>query len=58
MLDPQLRNASTDITLSNCLFGSENVTRYADSDKYKYGDHRIGFSFRIFVYRWKHRTKC
>ena len=31
----QLRNLNTDFTLSNCLFGSEKLTKNADPDKYK-----------------------
>ena len=30
---PQLRNSNTDFRLSNCLFGSVNLTKNADLDK-------------------------
>ena len=32
-LGPQLRNTNTDVILSNCLFGSEKLTKNDDPDK-------------------------
>ena len=34
----QLRYLSKGFTLCNCLFGSVNLTKYADLDKYKCAD--------------------
>ena len=34
---------STDFRLNNCLFGSVNLTKNADLDKYKYSGYSIGF---------------
>ena len=45
-LGPQLRNVNTCFTLSNCLFGSVNLTKNADLDKYKYSGYSIGFDSR------------
>ena len=45
-LGPQLRNLNTDLTLGNCLFGSVNLTKNADLDKYKYRGYGIGFDSR------------
>ena len=42
-LGPQLRNLNTDFTLCNCLFGSVNLTKNADLDKYKNSEYGIGF---------------
>ena len=39
----QLRNLNTDFTLCNCLFGSVNLTKNADLDKYKNSEYGIGF---------------
>ena len=41
-LGSQLRNLSTDFTLSNCLFGSVKLTKNVDLDKYKYSGYGIG----------------
>ena len=47
----KLTNLNTDFTLSNCLFGSVNLAKNADLDKYKYVsygilvDSRSEFSF-------------
>ena len=35
-LGPQLRNLNTHFALGNCLFGSVELTKNADLDKYKY----------------------
>ena len=35
-LTPWLRSLNTDFTLKNCLFGSANLTKNADPEKYKY----------------------
>ena len=32
-LGPQLKNSNTDLTLSNCLFGSVKLTKNAELDK-------------------------
>ena len=45
-LGPQLRNLITDFILGNCLFGSVKLTKYADSDKFKYTGYSIGFCSR------------
>ena len=45
-LGPQLRNPNTDFTLSNCLFGSVELTKNANLDKYKYTGYDIGFDSR------------
>ena len=42
-LGPQLRNLNTDFTLCNCLFGSVNLTKNAELDKYKNSEYGIGF---------------
>ena len=42
-LGPQLRNSNTDFRLSNCLFGSVNLTKNADLDKYRYTGYCIGY---------------
>ena len=41
-LSPWLRNLYTDFTLNNWLFGSVNLTKNADSDKYEYNGYGIG----------------
>ena len=38
------RDLNTDFTLGNCLFGSVNLTKNVDLDKYKYSGYDIGFS--------------
>ena len=43
-LNPWLRNARTDFTLNNCLFGSLKLTKNADSVKHKYSGYNIRFS--------------
>ena len=45
-LDPQLRNLSTDFTLSNCLFRSVKLTKNSDLDKYKHIGYSMGFDSR------------
>ena len=40
-----LRDLNTDFT-SNCLFGSVELTKNADPNKYKYSDYGIGFGSR------------
>ena len=42
----QLRNLNKGFTLCNCLFGSVNLTKNADLDKYKYTGYGIGFNSR------------
>ena len=42
----QLRNTSTDFTLSNCLFGSVKLTKNADPNKYKCNNYIVGFDSR------------
>ena len=37
------RNFNADFTLGNCLFGSVNLTKNTDLDKYKYSGYGIGF---------------
>ena len=44
-LTPWLRNLNTDLTLKNCLFGSVNLIKNADPDKYKYSSYSIEFDF-------------
>ena len=46
ILSPWLRNLKTGFTLNNCLFGSVNVTKNADLDKYMYSGYGIGFDSR------------
>ena len=36
----------TDFTLDNCLFGSVNLTKNDNLDKYKYAGYDIGFDSR------------
>ena len=45
-LNPQLRNLNTDFTLTNCLFGSVELTKNADLDKYKYSAYTIRLDSR------------
>ena len=45
-LRQQLRNLNTDFTLVHCLFGSVNLTKIVDLDKYKYTGYDIGFDSR------------
>ena len=45
-LNPQLRNLNTDLKSGNCLFGSVNLTKNADLDKYTYNGCGIGFNSR------------
>ena len=45
-LNPLSRNLNTVFTLNNCLFGSINLIKNADSDKYKYSGYDIGFNSR------------
>ena len=46
ILGPQLRNLNKNFPLGNCLFGSVELTKNADLDKYKYTGYGIGFDFR------------
>ena len=48
------RDLNTDFRLGNYLFGSIDLTKNTDPDKYKWLRHRILFSFRIVIYIWKH----
>ena len=43
ILNPWWGNLNTDFTIENCLFGSAEVTKNADPDKYKYSGYSIGF---------------
>ena len=45
-LDRWSRDLHTDFTLGNWLFGSVNLTKNADPDKYKYSDYDRGFDSR------------
>ena len=38
-----MRDLNTDFTLSNCLFGSVELIKNADPDKYKYCDYIVRF---------------
>ena len=42
----QLQNLNTDFALGHCLFGSVQLTKNADSDRYKYAGYGIGFDSR------------
>ena len=42
-LSPRTDSGSIDPTLQNCLFGSVELTKNADIDKYKYSGYGIGF---------------
>ena len=42
-LDTWPRDLNTDFTLNNCLFRSTELTKNADSDKYKYADFGIRY---------------
>ena len=46
ILNQQTRDLITDFTLGNCLFGSINLTKNADRDKYIYATSGIGFNSR------------
>ena len=48
ILNQWLRKSNTDFKrrISNCLFGSVELTKNTDLDKYKYSDHSIGFDSR------------
>ena len=37
------RTNSSNVVLENCLFGKMKMTKNADTDKYKYQSHGIGF---------------
>ena len=54
-LGSQLKNLNTEFTFSNCLFGSVQLTKNSDLDKYKYTGYGIGFHSRseLFIYRWR-----
>ena len=45
-ISPWLRNLNINFTLGNCLFGSVEVTKNADPNKYKYGGYGIEFDLR------------
>ena len=49
-VNPWLRNLDTDFTLKSCLFGSLNLTKNADPDKYKYSGYGISFDSRSDFY--------
>ena len=42
IINPWLRNLTTDFTLKNCLLGFVKLTKDADPDKYKYSGCGIG----------------
>ena len=46
ILNPCLRDSNTYFTLNNCLFGSAELTKNADPDKYKSSGYGIGFDSR------------
>ena len=46
ILKPWLRDLNTDFTLNNCLFGSVELTKNANQDKYKYSGYEMGFDSR------------
>ena len=46
ILSPWLRNWNTDFTLNNCSFGSVDLTKNAEPDKYKYSSQSIGCDSR------------
>ena len=45
-VSPWLKNLNTDFTLKNYLFGSVELTKNADLDKYKYSGYSRGFNSR------------
>ena len=45
-ISPWLRNLNINFTLGNCLFGSVEVTKNADPNKYKYSGYGIEFDLR------------
>ena len=46
ILCPCLRNLNTCFALNNCLFGSVELIKNVDPDKYKCSGYGIGFDFR------------
>ena len=44
VLNQWLRDLKADFTLKNCLFGSVQLTRNADPDKFKYSGYCTGFA--------------
>ena len=46
ILNPWLRNLTTNFTLNNCLFGYVKLIKNADLYKYKYSGYDIGFDSR------------
>ena len=50
-LDAWSWDLNADFTLKDCLFGSVNLTKNADPDKYSYSGYGIGFDSRsLFSY--------
>ena len=45
-LNPWSRDLNADFTLGTCLFGSLELTKDTDPDKYKYSGYGIGFDSR------------
>ena len=43
-LDTWSQDLNTEFTLRDCLFEAVKLTKNADTDKYKYGGHGIGFN--------------
>ena len=52
-LDTSSRDLNTEFTLKDCLFKAVELTKYADTDKYKYSGydvvHSIQFIINIFI---------
>ena len=45
IVNPWLRNLSTDFTLNNCFFGSADLAKNANPGKDKYSGYGRGFDF-------------
>ena len=45
-LDKWSRDLNTDFAMIDCLFGAVKRTKNADTDKYKYNGHGIGFDLQ------------
>ena len=56
-LDTWSRDINTDFTLKNCFFGSEKITKNADSDNYKYIGYSIRFDLRSFYLSHENTTR-
>ena len=53
ILKPWLRDLNTDFTLNNCLFGSVELTKNANQDKYKYSGYEMVQNFHLQMIAWK-----